>query len=273
VKTLLVYIIARPCFYEQYLASRNIAGWNEGTDLRPFEFGINSHLHPNNLSIAEVLNAMVERRITTPMVAHAYAFVVLWLDHHEGPPVFQGERLNIDMERHVRLRRFGQPTAVNQLFANGLWSPNEADVARIRWNLGRRASQRHFAFDNPNWLRVGQDACIMYLHAQPQGQVEARLSSSTPFDSVYPLPVIEASAAVVVVPTGPTSSDAVLGSVTAPASTDPGATESSTNGGETGPANRDPVDSHMEDGELKAATPPVPSEAGVPAPTVVPGPQ
>jgi hypothetical protein len=124
-----------------------------------------------NLTISDVINALIDNRVPPEWVDHSYPHSVITLNRlHTESPIHQGLFDAINNERLAHLHIYGEPPAIT--LWDGWRHPSESEVAKLHDILAaedcrpqRRGGElAHFrGFDSPAWLLVGQGRVVEYL--------------------------------------------------------------------------------------------------------------
>jgi hypothetical protein len=83
-----------------------------------------------NLTISDVINALIDNRVPPEWVDHSYPRGVIILNGlHTGSPIHQGLFDAIDNERLACLHIYGEPPAIT--LWDGWRHPSESEVAKL----------------------------------------------------------------------------------------------------------------------------------------------
>jgi hypothetical protein len=126
-----------------------------------------------NYSMDSLIDLLVQNRVPSSWIDHAYMWGVAFIDAHHDGSVIQGSVWDsIDNERHDRLEKYGEPPAIPHW--TGWWMPSREDRMRLSVLQAIEEKKKECPLNDGYYLLVGQDPSPRYLRARPMDVVASR---------------------------------------------------------------------------------------------------
>jgi hypothetical protein len=134
------------------------------------------HRHAWNMTIEDIIEALIHNRIPTEWVDHAYLYGLQFMDlHYHGAAIDRALLDEQDNEHLHRLDQRGIPPAIPAW--DGWRRPTEDEILRLNTILDVEEQRGTHSLEAPGWLAVGQNPFRRYLTRRPRSEADAGVAA------------------------------------------------------------------------------------------------